>query len=195
MSVLRLLCVDDASVVLHLPLTYGDEGRRDGLSETRFYGLGWDGLMFGASAMWFDSGVFDDNSVFAFVDQHVRGACLLPWRGCPQKCGREAFVLTASVSFFLSAQTRMAQTRMLDPSVFFLNCNGLSGALWTVQEVLGTRFGSTFSAWSMFRLLCDHVLQLHIGLFSGLQVVWARSNMITMTITTVTRTLGNRATP
>ena len=48
---------------------------------------------------------------------------------------------------------------------------------------------STFSAWSMFRLLCDHVLQRHGGLFSGLQVVWARSNTVTMTITTVTRTL------
>ena len=34
--------------------------------------------------------------------------------------------------------------------------------------------GQFFSAWSMFRLLCDHVLQLHGGLFSGLQVVWAR---------------------
>ena len=45
-----------------------------------FDGFGWDGLMFGASAMWFDSGAFDDNSVFAFVDQHVGNACLLPWR-------------------------------------------------------------------------------------------------------------------
>ena len=36
MSVLRLLCVDGANAVLLLPLTNGDEGQRDGLSETRF---------------------------------------------------------------------------------------------------------------------------------------------------------------
>ena len=45
-----------------------------------FEWLGWDGLMFGASAMWFDSGAFDYSFVFAYVDQHVRNACLLRWR-------------------------------------------------------------------------------------------------------------------
>ena len=53
--------------------------------------LGWDGLMFGASAMWFDSGAFDYSFVFAdVINMSGMPACCLV--GCPQKCGRQAFV-------------------------------------------------------------------------------------------------------
>ena len=45
-----------------------------------FDGLGWDGLMFGASAMWFDSGAFRLQFCVCGRDQHVRNACLLRWR-------------------------------------------------------------------------------------------------------------------
>ena len=58
-----------------------------------FDGLGCDGLMFGASAMWLDSGVFDHSFVFADVINMLgMPACCLV--GCPWKCGRQAFVST-----------------------------------------------------------------------------------------------------
>ena len=58
-----------------------------------FDGLGWDGLMFGASAMWFDSGAFDYSFVFADVIKML-GMPACCDGGCPWKCGRQAFVST-----------------------------------------------------------------------------------------------------
>ena len=56
------------------------KGKATGCLIRDFDGLCWDGLMFGGSAMLFDSGAFRLQFCVCGRDQNVRNACLLRWR-------------------------------------------------------------------------------------------------------------------